>query len=96
MLCYDRESFPTRDEAIDWVWASTSEEIEAVEFVLRRFLISKMMANMSNIASVRSWIYTGGRLRQTNESLPKGKRNVKKVERSVHESCTKRHLTINQ
>ena len=35
--CYDRESFPTRDEAIDWVWASTSEEIEAVEFVLRRF-----------------------------------------------------------
>lgn len=35
--CYDRESFPTREEAIDWVWASTSEEIEAVEFVLRRF-----------------------------------------------------------
>lgn len=34
---YDRERFPTRDEAIDWVWASTTEEVEAVEFVLRRF-----------------------------------------------------------
>ena len=35
--CYDREQFPTLDEAIEWVWASTSEEIEAVEFVLKRF-----------------------------------------------------------
>lgn len=35
--CYDRESFPTRDEAIDWVWAASKEEIEAVDFVLRRF-----------------------------------------------------------
>lgn len=35
--CYDRERFPTRDEAIDWVWASTSDEVEAVDFVLRKF-----------------------------------------------------------
>lgn len=35
--CYDRERFPTLDEAIDWVWASSKEEIEAVEFVLRKF-----------------------------------------------------------
>jgi uncharacterized protein YdaU (DUF1376 family) len=35
--CYDREKFPTREEAIDWVWASTNEEIEAVDLVLRRF-----------------------------------------------------------
>jgi uncharacterized phage protein (TIGR02220 family) len=35
--CYDRERFPTREEAIDWVWASTTEEVEAVEFVLRKF-----------------------------------------------------------
>lgn len=35
--CYDRERFPTLDEAIDWVWASTSEEREAVEFVLSKF-----------------------------------------------------------
>lgn len=35
--CYDRERFPTRDEAIDWTWASTTEEIEAVDFILNRF-----------------------------------------------------------
>jgi uncharacterized protein YdaU (DUF1376 family) len=35
--CYDREQFPTLDEAIDWTWASSSAEIEAVEFVLRKF-----------------------------------------------------------
>lgn len=35
--CYDRERFPTLDEAIEWTWASTREEEEAVAFVLRRF-----------------------------------------------------------
>jgi uncharacterized protein YdaU (DUF1376 family) len=35
--CYDREQFPTRDEAIDWTWASSAAEIEAVEFVLAKF-----------------------------------------------------------
>lgn len=35
--CYDREQFPTYDEAIEWTWASTTEEIEAVAFVLRKF-----------------------------------------------------------
>ena len=35
--CYDREQFPTLDEAIDWVWAETDEEVAAVKFVLRKF-----------------------------------------------------------
>jgi len=35
--CYDREVFPTMDEAIEWTWASSAAEIEAVEFVLRKF-----------------------------------------------------------
>lgn len=35
--CYDREEFPTLDEAIEWTWASSKEEIEAVTFVLRKF-----------------------------------------------------------
>ena len=37
--CYDREQFPTEEEAIDWVWASTEQEIEAVKFVLRKFFV---------------------------------------------------------
>lgn len=35
--CYDREQFPTKAEAIEWTWASSTAEIEAVEFVLRKF-----------------------------------------------------------
>lgn len=35
--CYDREQFPTLEEAIDWVWADTEEEIQAVQFVLKKF-----------------------------------------------------------
>jgi uncharacterized protein YdaU (DUF1376 family) len=35
--CYDRERFPTLEDAIDWTWASTTAEIEAVQFVLRKF-----------------------------------------------------------
>ena len=34
---YDREKFPTREEAIDWVWASSADEVEAVGFVLDKF-----------------------------------------------------------
>lgn len=37
--CYDRESFPTLEDAIDWTWASTEAEIEAVKFVLSRFFV---------------------------------------------------------
>lgn len=35
--CYDRERFPTMDEAIDWCWARSDEEIAAVKFVLTKF-----------------------------------------------------------
>lgn len=35
--CYDREEFPTIDDAIEWVWASSEAEIEAVKFVLSKF-----------------------------------------------------------
>lgn len=35
--CYDREQFPTREQAIEWAWASSQDEIDAVDFVLSRF-----------------------------------------------------------
>jgi len=35
--CYDREIFPTLEQALEWTWASTEVEIEAVKFVLSRF-----------------------------------------------------------
>lgn len=35
--CYDREKFPTLDDAIDWCWARSDEELAAVHFVLKKF-----------------------------------------------------------
>jgi uncharacterized protein YdaU (DUF1376 family) len=35
--CYDREAFPTLEQAIEWTWASTEAEVDAVKFVLGRF-----------------------------------------------------------
>lgn len=35
--CYDREIFPTLEQAIEWTWASTDAEVDAVKFVLSRF-----------------------------------------------------------
>ena len=35
--CYDREVFPTIEQAIEWTWAATEAEVEAVKFVLSRF-----------------------------------------------------------
>jgi len=37
--CYDREVFPTEEQAIQWLWASSAEEIEAIKFVLNRYFI---------------------------------------------------------
>jgi uncharacterized protein YdaU (DUF1376 family) len=37
--CYDREDFPTLEQAFDWAWASTPEEKESVEFVLSKFFV---------------------------------------------------------
>ena len=39
--CYDREQFPTIDEALDWVWASSEAETEAVKFVLNKFFVNE-------------------------------------------------------
>jgi uncharacterized protein YdaU (DUF1376 family) len=39
--CYDREKFPTVDDAIDWCWASSAEEVEAVKFVLSKFFVEE-------------------------------------------------------
>ncbi len=35
--CYDREQFPTLEQAIDWAWASNEAEESAVKFVLNKF-----------------------------------------------------------
>lgn len=39
--CYDREFFPTLEDALDWTWARTEAEEAAVKFVLTKFFTLK-------------------------------------------------------
>lgn len=97
--CYDRERFPTMDEAIDWTWASSQEEIEAVEFVLRRFF------------TLEDGVYVQQRIKEEIEEYRKKAENNRRIalEREaarkqkstsraplVDDADTKRHLTSNQ
>ena len=39
--CYDREVFPTYEDALDWTWARSEAEEQAVKFVLTKFFTLK-------------------------------------------------------
>jgi|GEM_PF-1909208 len=98
--CYDREQFPTKEEAIEWTWASTTAEIEAVEFVLRKFFtledgvyIQKRIKE--ELEEYHSKSQTNKRIAQERET----KRREKSTKRvpDVHEPPPNhKPLTINQ
>ena len=87
--CYDREQFPTLAEAIDWTWASSTAEIEAVEFVLRKSFtlegeryVQKRI--QEEIEEYRTKAATNARIAKERET--KRKENSTKRERSVDAS----------
>ena len=98
--CYDREHFPTRDEAIDWTWASSTAEIEAVDFVLSKFFtledgryVQKRI--QEEIAAYHATSETNKRIAIEREA----KRNDPSTKRArVVNEATPNHkpLTINQ
>lgn len=105
--CYDREQFPTLEEALDWAWASSAAEIEAVEFVLRKFFtledgryVQKRI--QEEVAEYHVKATNNARIAQERET----KRKEKQTERArtVDESAPEQHesppnhepLTINQ
>ena len=97
--CYDREQFPTRDEAIDWAWASSAAEVEAVDFVLSKFFcleggryIQKRI--QEEIAAYHETAKTNRRIAAEREA--KRKASAAKRARVVDEACTDGHLTKNQ
>jgi uncharacterized protein YdaU (DUF1376 family) len=100
--CYDREQFPTRDEAIEWTWASTKDEIEAVDFVLRKFFtLEEGLYVQKRVQEEISEYYlkaeTNKRVamdRETNRKKLKaagivGDESVAKRERNVNETIPK-------
>lgn len=100
--CYDRECFPTKEEAIEWVWARTEEEIKAVEFVLSRFFecedgrffqkrIKEEVERYKENCAKNSKI-----AKERGKSKQESHEALTNRERTVNETCTNGHLTKNQ
>ena len=90
--CYDRERFPTEDEAIEWTWARTQEEEAAVRFVLARFFdlrdgIYVQARIEEEIAKYHANAETNARIAKEREDKRRnGARTVPKASPGVHEA----------
>ena len=81
--CYDREQFPTLEQAIEWTWASTTEEVEAVSFVLKKFFVLEDNLYVQN--RIREELETYHNNAQTNKRIAierEAKRKVKGTKRA--------------
>lgn len=97
--CYDRERFPTFDDAVDWCWARTDDEISAVKFVLSRFfeLENGVYKQLRIEDEIKSYLVIGEKNAEIAKAREEKKRLLKEArlsterERSVHEACEKEH-----
>lgn len=99
--CYDRERFPTRDDAIDWLWARSDEEIAAIDFVLSKFFHLQDDGTYTQdhiqdeLDAYHAMAETNQRIAREREAKRREARNKKKGlagnqdkgARSVHEAC---------
>lgn len=94
--CYDREKFPTLDQALDWCWARSDGEIAAVKFVLEKFFTLDGEQYMQH--RIADEIERYHQNAKTNKQIALDREAARRAEREriVHESCTNLHLTTNQ
>lgn len=103
---YDRETFPTLEEALDWAWARDDAEVAAIKFVLSKFFtldgdryVQKRIQD--ELDSYKAKAETNARIAKDREAKRKSKHELS---RNVHEACEEKHepspnhkpLTINQ
>lgn len=95
--CYDREQFPTLEEAMDWAWARTDEEEAAVRFVLRKFFVLEdgryiQKRIQEELLEYQARAETNARIAKDREQKRKnGKPVVNDSSRSVNEACPISH-----
>ena len=91
--CYDRERFPTLDEALDWAWARTDEEEAAVKFVLKKFFteidgVYVQKHIQEELDSYKAKAETNARIaKEREEKRKKNKQGVHDLPPVVNESC---------
>ena len=103
---YDRETFPTLEEALDWAWARDDAEVAAIKFVLSKFFtldgdryVQKRIQD--ELDSYKAKAETNARIAKDREAKRKSKHEPS---RNVHEACEEKHepspnhkpITINQ
>lgn len=98
--CYDREEFPTFEQAICWCWASSKDEVEAVKFVLTRFFEERKLDDGSVIyvqKRIENDLKSYWERSQKNAEIAR-ERERKKRERKrvVHETCLPEHETCSK
>jgi uncharacterized protein YdaU (DUF1376 family) len=100
--CYDREKFPTKEQALVWCLARTAEEIAAVNFVLTTFFeVDEHGKYIQNHIVEDLNTYHGNK--ETNKRIALEREEKRRQSRHVeHEACTdggdaytNLHLTIN-
>lgn len=83
--CYDRERFPTKDDAIEWCWARTQPEIDAVVFVLGKFF------------ELVNGVYIQNRIQEELEQYKRNALTNKEIALKREESRrTNRERTVNE
>jgi uncharacterized protein YdaU (DUF1376 family) len=94
--CYDREQFPTIEQAYDWCWARTDEEKAAVRFVLEKFFCLEDGRYTQN--RIQEEIDRFHKNASINSKIAQEREEKRRTNRAntVHEESTNRHLTINQ
>lgn len=90
--CYDRERFPTEEEAIDWCWARSEEEMTAVRFVLGKFFDSESDVYVQQRISDEIQAYKAMGLK--NKEIAENREKARRTSRVG--SSTKRAPDVNE
>lgn len=94
--CYDREQFPTREQAIDWAWATTKEEVEAVDFILNKFFELREDCYVQRRIEEELDVYRNNANKNKQIAIEREAKKREKRTSQKHEACTKRAQTVHE
>lgn len=93
--CYDRERFPTLEDALDWAWARTDEEIAAVKFILSKFFT--LDGDVYIQSRIQDELDKYHAMSETNSRIAKDREEKRRQRKQVdHGACTKDEQDVNE
>lgn len=90
--CYDREKFPTEQEAIDWCWARSEAEINAVKFVLSKFFTLQGGIYVQQRIADEIEAFHAKSLKNQQIAIEREKAKRTKRAQDKHETCEEHHV----